>query len=558
MSYLRGMTALESLTINSRLIGDIGLEKLKGLNALRTLIANCPDVTDAGIKHLQPLSRFTTLTLKYTGITDETLALLKGSANLRTLNIPGTKVTDEGLSSLRGMTALETLDIEGVSVNDAGLERLQGLTGLRAFSASGGKITDAGVKHLQPLSRFTFLRLNNTTITDETLCCGRQFQSRELNIPGTKVTPAGVAALHEALPNCRIMWPGEGQYDGQLLSLATLAKPITTFKEPAFQQWMKDVQALPAEKQIEAVSKKLIELNPRFDGKVKTEIGNGAVTRMEFVTDNVTNISPVRALMGLTSLGCQGSSAGKGKLSDLSPIEGMPLTLSFGCSLTQVSNLSPLRGMKLKYLAFGNSPVSDLSPLQGMPLTHLECYGTKVSDLSPLQGMPLTNLNCARMQAADLSPLEDCKGLTTVNLVSAKVTPAQVAALQKALPNCKIVWPGEGQFYEPPKPITTFKDPAFQQWMKDVQALPAEKQVEAVSKKLMELNPGFDGKLGGIDAKGMPRIEKGVVTLLGFYVDNVNDISPVRALAGLKRLDCDGSGSDQGKLSDLSPLQGMA
>ena len=31
--------------------------------------------------------------------------------------------------------------------------------------------------------------------------------------------------------------------------------------------------------------------------------------------------------------------------------------------------------------------------------------------------------------------------------------------------------------------------------MKDVAAMPAEKQVEAVSKKLMELNPGFDGKL---------------------------------------------------------------
>ena len=37
--------------------------------------------------------------------------------------------------------------------------------------------------------------------------------------------------------------------------------------------------------------------------------------------------------------------------------------------------------------------------------------------------------------------------------------------------------------------------PAFQQWMKAVAALPAEKQVEAVAKKLQELNPGFDGKV---------------------------------------------------------------
>ena len=31
--------------------------------------------------------------------------------------------------------------------------------------------------------------------------------------------------------------------------------------------------------------------------------------------------------------------------------------------------------------------------------------------------------------------------------------------------------------------------------MKEVAALPAEKQVEAVAKKLQELNPGFDGKV---------------------------------------------------------------
>ena len=51
------------------------------------------------------------------------------------------------------------------------------------------------------------------------------------------------------------------------------------------------------------------------------------------------------------------------------------------------------------------------------------------------------------------------------------------------------------------KPSPTAKlaylDPAFQQWVKATQALPAEKQIEAVSKKLMELNPGFDGKLTG-------------------------------------------------------------
>ena len=55
---------------------------------------------------------------------------------------------------------------------------------------------------------------------------------------------------------------------------------------------------------------------------------------------------------------------------------------------------------------------------------------------------------------------------------------------------------------QPNKPANT---PAFQQWMKDVAALPAEKQVEAVAKKLQELNPGFDGKVTGSDGKPRPR-----------------------------------------------------
>ena len=75
-------------------------------------------------------------------------------------------------------------------------------------------------------------------------------------------------------------------------------RPITKINDPAFQAWMKSVQALPAEKQVEAVSKKLMELNPGFDGKVSPSIQNGVVIAFRFVTDNVTNVLPVRRWPG--------------------------------------------------------------------------------------------------------------------------------------------------------------------------------------------------------------------------------------------------------------------
>ena len=132
----------------------------------------------------------------------------------------------------------------------------------------------------------------------------------------------------------------------------TTTQPNQPWNTPAFQAWMKATQVLPAEQQIEAVSKKLMELNPGFDGKVTATDGNGApkmvngvVTELRFSTDNVTDISPVRALTGLKYFGCPGTTGGKGPLSDLSPLAGLKLTY-LNCTYTQVlSDLSPLKGM---------------------------------------------------------------------------------------------------------------------------------------------------------------------------------------------------------------------
>src|SRR5581483_8410848 len=78
---------------------------------------------------------------------------------------------------------------------------------------------------------------------------------------------------------------------------------------------------------------------------------------------------------------------------------------------------------------------------------------------------------------------------------------------------------------EAPKPAVT------DAWLKEVAALPAAKQVDAVAAKLKDLNPGFDGKV-------THKIDDGVVTELGFVTDKVTDISPVQILSAVRRLDC--------------------
>jgi eukaryotic-like serine/threonine-protein kinase len=171
--------------------------------------------------------------------------------------------------------------------------------------------------------------------------------------------------------------------------------------------WERTVAALPAEEQVKAVADRLKDLNPGFDGKVTPTVTGDVVTRLRFSTDRVTNIAPVRALGKLTSLDVSGSYPdGEGKLADLSPLKGLPLSV-LHCSRNKVSDLSPLKGMPLTLLECAQTPVSDLTPLKGMPLRQLSCGSCpQVSDLSPLQGMRLSTLDVTGSRVSDLSPLK--------------------------------------------------------------------------------------------------------------------------------------------------------
>jgi Leucine-rich repeat (LRR) protein len=381
------------------------------------------------------------------------------------------------------------------------------------------------------------------------------------------------------------------------------AKPA--FADPAFQAWLKATQALPADQQLEAVSKKLMELNPGFDGKLMgyrgpagdagseaPKVEKGVVTYMGLITDQVSDVSPLRALRGLQGLNCSGGPKKKGLLTDLSPLTGLPLTTlgvdgnanlsdlsslqktqltSFSANYTAITekSLQQLQGLPLKYLHAGGARLTDLSflkgmpleilyargsfadlsPLRGMPLRHLSLsQGSQVTDLSPLKGMGLTMLNLEEAPLSDLSPLVHCPDLKVVTVKKTKVTAEQVAALQKALPACKIEW-------DDPAKLASAKlaylDPAFELWVAATQKLPAEQQLEAVSKKLKELNPDFDGAIE-------KRMENRVVDFLSINGAGIVDVSPVRALVGLRTLHCPGTaGLRSGTIRDLSPLTGM-
>jgi formylglycine-generating enzyme required for sulfatase activity/Leucine-rich repeat (LRR) protein len=269
-----------------------------------------------------------------------------------------------------------------------------------------------------------------------------------------------------------------------------------------------------ARQQVDEVRRELMRLNSGFDGKLTPTIENEVVTELSFNSDQVDNIAPVRALTGLIYLDCRGTYPNKGKLSDLSPIKGMKLS-RIDCSSTQIADLAPLADMPLTFLQFNHNPVSDLTPLKNMPLDTLGCAETKVSDFSPLKGMKLKSLGAQLIPVTDLSPLQGMP-LTGLDLYGT----SGVTSLEplKGMPldglNLQDVPVSD---LSPLKGMTTLRTLLLQ------------------GCKVSDLSP-----LAGLQ-----------LTDLLLHDKQITDLSPLKGLP-LTRLTIDGTG-----VSDLSPLQGM-
>lgn len=268
------------------------------------------------------------------------------------------------------------------------------------------------------------------------------------------------------------------------------------------EKWFNWAISLPANKQLAAVVDRLKERNPGFDYKFTHKIEDGVVTEFGFHSQVITDIAPLRALRGLKRLTCHGTWGG-GRLQDLAPLRELKLTYLHVAGNRKLSDLSPFQDMPLTCLECFVTDVSDLSPLKGKKIEILHVWGTPLPDLSLVRAMPLKELTCDFRPERDTELLRSIKTLEKIN----------------------------------GKPLNVF-------WAD----LPAEQEVAVVVKKLRELNPGFDGK-------ETHKVENNVVTELSFATSAVTNLTPVRALTGLKRLTC--AGGAGGILADVSPLKGM-
>lgn len=117
----------------------------------------------------------------------------------------------------------------------------------------------------------------------------------------------------------------------------------------------------------------------------------------------VADLSPLKG-MHLTKLYLSNT-----PVSDLKTLAGMPLTELMLVG-TRVRELSPLKGSPLKTLWLNNTQVSNIAPLAGCRLVSLTLEGTRVADLKPLAKMTsLERLHIGGTPVTDLTPLKGLK-----------------------------------------------------------------------------------------------------------------------------------------------------
>jgi internalin A len=260
-----------AVDLRSAWVSDSDISSLAVLPSLSRLDLSLTRISDHGLRELKGATAITDLNLRYAElITDEGLLVVRNWHHLRRLNLRGTKITDMTLQHLSGMSTLESLDIGFVQVTDVGLDQLTYLPSLTELMLGGNKLSDVGLQSLRQLTGLTYLDLGGAQRTDSglwsvsitdngmeaiaslrnlrhlrlngTSVSGRSLEKlkglrllerfdlqdckhvgsdaiptlsslpslRIIDLTGTPVTAEGIAALHRARPNCRILVGSSG------------------------------------------------------------------------------------------------------------------------------------------------------------------------------------------------------------------------------------------------------------------------------------------------------------------------------------------------------------
>ncbi len=279
-------------------------------------------------------------------------------------------------------------------------------------------------------------------------------------------------------------------------------------------------------------------------------------------------------MAALKDLPIKGLTLWNTSISDLTPLQGLPLeSLSFGQN-PRISDISPLQGMKLRWLNLRDSKIKDLSPLAGMPIESLDLEGsTNVTDFSILRDMPLKQLSLHR--CFRVNKLDFLKG-HKIEFLTISMTFVNDISFVKGMPLRGLTLPAQVLDCSPLEGNKTLEglglpdelvDTRFLSSLKKLQYVDARsvgktsKERMPVREYLARFGPDLPlvqavrAALSGQDMKPVParciEVDSDGWLKLSLYNVGIKDLSGLSGLA-IKHLDI-----STNPVSDLTPLRGM-
>lgn len=205
MALILQIKELRSLVLNRGGITDAALETLGRHPHLEKLHLQLTAITDHGLASLSDAKALHDLDISKTRIMDRGLRHVS-SLPLRRLEARMTEIRDPGIEHLQALERLEHLDISSNRITDLGFSYLKGLPHLETLDVSSTSITDAGIDESDAFPSLKILTIRFCNLTDESLLRFAHYPALEqLDVTGTRVTPAGVAALRNAKPSLEII-----------------------------------------------------------------------------------------------------------------------------------------------------------------------------------------------------------------------------------------------------------------------------------------------------------------------------------------------------------------
>jgi Leucine-rich repeat (LRR) protein len=349
-------------------------------------------VTDAGLKELAPLRNLVWLSLAHTKAGDAGLRDMPAFPKLATLSLTGTKVTDAGLRNLPVLPSLAELDLDETQVTDAGLRELARFPGLAKLNLAKTQVTSAGLKELAPLKNLCVLDLQGTKLTDDSLRHLAPFKKLARLQVSFPIGDAGLRSMRKidllhALPMANLGATGRAESAEQVTTLFLGGAVTDAGLKELFP--LKNVDWL--------------NLNGSFTNAGLRELAPlQKIKWLDIRCPRVTDAG-LKELVVLTNLENLG-------------IEDAPITGS------GLEDLAPLA--KLYYLSLTKTGVDD----DGL---------RSVASLKALKTLNLLDPK-ADITDAGLMELAVLRNLTYLYLKGTKVTPAGLAELKKALPQCEM------------------------------------------------------------------------------------------------------------------------